>query len=64
MVKNFFRMKEDTAEEMVEFGCLETKILKFCKDSEYQADMSTSKTSKDRKRFFNQSLKIPSKPKF
>ena len=30
---------------MVEFGYLETKTLKFCNDSEYQADMSMSKTS-------------------
>ena len=42
------RLKLDTAEEMVEFGCLETKTLKFYKDSEYQANMSTSKTSKQK----------------
>ena len=30
---------------MVEFGYLETKTLRFCNDSEYQADMSMSKTS-------------------
>ena len=35
-------------EEMVEFGCLETKPLKFCNDSEYRADMSTSKTSRQK----------------
>ena len=33
---------------MVEFGCLETKTLKFCNDSEYRADMSASKTSKQK----------------
>ena len=33
---------------MVEFGCLETKTLKFCNDSEYRADMSMSKTSKQK----------------
>ena len=33
---------------MVEFGCLETKTRKFCKDSEYRADMSASKTSKQK----------------
>ena len=42
------RLKQDTAEEMVEFGRLETKTLKFCKDSEYQADMTTSKTLKQK----------------
>ena len=49
---------------MVRCGCLETKALKFCKDSEYQADMSTSKTSKDRKRIFNQSLRYLQKQIF
>ena len=33
---------------MVEFGCLETKTLNFRNDSEYWADMSTSKTSKQK----------------
>ena len=33
---------------MVESGCLETKTLKFCNDSEYRADMSKSKTSKQK----------------
>ena len=33
---------------MAEFGCLETKTLKFCKDSEYWADISTIKTSKQK----------------
>ena len=38
----------ETVEELVEFGCLETKTLNFCKDSEYRADISKSKTSKQR----------------
>ena len=33
---------------MVEFGYLKTKTLKFCKNSEYRADMSTNKTSKQK----------------
>ena len=41
-------LKLDTAEEMVEVGCLATKTLKFYKDSEYQVNMSTSKTSKQK----------------
>ena len=41
-------LKYDTAEQMIEFGFLETKTLKFCKDSEYRTDMSTSKTSKQK----------------
>ena len=37
---------QDTAGHMVEFGCLETQTLKFCKDLEYRADMSKSKNIK------------------
>ena len=50
---------------MVEFGCLETKTLKFCKDAEYQAGMSKSKhiKTKDRQSIFK-SLKIHSKTFF
>ena len=50
---------------MVEFGCLETKALKFCKKIEYRADMTKSKKikTKDRQRIFK-SLKIPSKAFF
>ena len=50
---------------MVEFGCFETKTPKFCKDAEYWADMSKSKTikTKGRQRFFK-SLEIPSKAFF
>ena len=33
---------------MVEFGCLETKTLIFCYDSEYRADMLTDITSKQK----------------
>ena len=33
---------------MVECGCLETKTLKLCKDSEYRSDISTSKTPKQK----------------
>ena len=33
---------------MVEFGCHETTTLKFCNDSEYRADTSTNKTSKQK----------------
>ena len=40
--------KLDTAEEMVEFGCLKTKTLKFCKNSEYRVNISTSKTSRQK----------------
>ena len=48
---------------MVEFGCLETKPLKFCSDSEYRADMSTIKTSKQKIKI-SKSLKMPLKTKF
>ena len=50
---------------MVEFGCLETKTLKFCKDAEYPADMPKSKhiKTKDRQIIFK-SLKTPSKAVF
>ena len=50
---------------MVEFGCLETRTLKFCNGAEYRADISKSKNikTKDRQRIFK-SLKMPSKAIF